>query len=40
MSITQLHKEEHFYCKNDEVIIKSDIQIELLEKIIKNIVKD
>ncbi|MFJ7913730.1 MULTISPECIES: sigma-54 interaction domain-containing protein [unclassified Lysinibacillus] len=36
MSITQLHKEEHFFIvKNDEVMIKSDIQIELLEKIIK-----
>ncbi|MGE7131786.1 hypothetical protein [Lysinibacillus xylanilyticus] len=37
MSITQLHKDEHFFIvKNDEVMIKSDIQIELLEKIIKN----
>ncbi|TQR30059.1 transcriptional regulator [Lysinibacillus sphaericus] len=36
MSITQLHKEEHFFIvKNAEVMIKSDIQIELLEKIIK-----
>jgi len=37
MSITQLHKDEHFFIvKNDEVLFKSDIQIELLEKIIKN----
>ena len=36
MSITELHKDEHFFLvKNDEVIVKSDIQIELLEKIIK-----
>lgn len=36
MSITELHKEEHFFIvKNEEVIIKSDIQRELLEKIIK-----
>jgi len=36
MSITKLHKDEHFILvKNDEVIVKSDIQIELLEKIIK-----
>lgn len=36
MSITEIHKDEHFILvKNDEVIVKSDIQIELLEKIIK-----
>jgi transcriptional regulator with PAS, ATPase and Fis domain len=36
MSITELHKEEHFFIvKNEEVMIKSDIQRELLEKIIK-----
>jgi len=36
MSITELHKDEHFFLvKKDEVIVKSDIQIELLEKIIK-----
>ncbi|MFC9540846.1 sigma-54 interaction domain-containing protein [Lysinibacillus sp. NPDC056959] len=40
MSITQLHKDEHFFIvKNDEVMIRSDIQIELLEKIIKNYCK-
>ncbi|MGE7952324.1 sigma-54 interaction domain-containing protein [Lysinibacillus xylanilyticus] len=36
MSITELHKGEHFFIvKNEEVMIKSDIQRELLEKIIK-----
>lgn len=36
MLITELHKEEHFFIvKNEEVMIKSDIQRELLEKIIK-----
>ncbi|WP_285395745.1 sigma 54-interacting transcriptional regulator [Lysinibacillus sp. fls2-241-R2A-57] len=36
MSITELHKEEHFFIvKNEEVMMKSNIQLELLEKIIK-----
>ncbi len=34
MSVTELHKEEHFFIvKNGEVIVKSDIQQELLEQI-------
>ena len=36
MSITELHKEEHFFImKNDEVLVKSDIQKALLEQITK-----
>lgn len=40
MSITELHNAEHFFImKNHEVIVKSDIQIELLEKILKEYCK-
>lgn len=40
LSTIGLHKEEHFFVVNNhEVIVKSDIQIELLEKILKQYCK-
>lgn len=40
MSTIDLHKEEHFFIvNNDEVIVKSDIQRELLEKILNEYCK-